>query len=106
MPLIALYIYILLSFFRTRVVSLVITKIFSFVFFRFQTHGHLKNVRKKPKGVLFVLGYLISTEEAKVMLFVLIMESGSGDFDGSSNLNLNNEIMNNLNNTMIHSMLF
>ena len=40
------------------------------------------------------------------MPFVLIMKSGSGDFDGRSNLNLNSEIMDNLDNTMIDSLLF
>ena len=39
------------------------------------------------------------------MLFVLIMENGS-ETDGRSNLNLNSELMDNLNNTIIDSMLF
>ena len=71
----------------------------------------MKNARKKPKVMPFVLGHLISTEEARGYVIWINMEEAEGyaichlimenNFDGRSNLNLNNEIIDNLNNTMI-----
>ena len=85
-----------------------ITKVLPFVL------GHLI-IRKKPEVMPFVLRHLINTEEArgyaicfgkfdkhgrsqrrkkpKVMPFVLIIENGSENFYGRSNLKLKNEIM-------------